>query len=41
MAHEFLEKFHHQSFSVGQQLGFKFEQLPLLILIVKKLEGKL
>ncbi|XP_046638787.1 vesicle-fusing ATPase 1-like [Daphnia pulicaria] len=39
MAHEFLEKFHHQSFSVGQQLGFKFQELPLLILIVKKLEG--
>jgi hypothetical protein len=41
MAREFSAKFHHHGFSVGQQFGFKFKELPLLILIVKKLEGKL
>jgi vesicle-fusing ATPase len=41
MALEFLAQFHHQSFSVGQQLVFPFQGKQLLILIVKELEGKL
>jgi vesicle-fusing ATPase len=41
MAREFSAKFHHHGFSVGQQLVFQFQELPLLILIVKELEGKL
>jgi vesicle-fusing ATPase len=40
MAREFLAQFHHQSFSVGQQLVFQFQEKKLLILIVKELEGK-
>ncbi|EFX83007.1 hypothetical protein DAPPUDRAFT_240520 [Daphnia pulex] len=39
MAREFSAQFHHQSFSVGQLLVFPFQELPLLILIVKELEG--
>ncbi|XP_046631152.1 vesicle-fusing ATPase 1-like [Daphnia pulicaria] len=39
MAREFLAQFHHQSFSVGQQLVFQFQEKKLLILIVKELEG--
>lgn len=39
MAREFLAQFHHQSFSIGQQLVFQFQEKKLLILIVKELEG--
>nr|SVE74412.1 EOG090X0CAY [Daphnia barbata] len=39
MAREFLQKFHHQSFSLGQQLVFQFSEKKLLILIVKELEA--
>lgn len=41
MAREFLAQFHHQSFSIGQQLVFQFQEKKLLILIVKELEGKI
>lgn len=40
MAREFLAQFHHQSFSVGQQLVFSFQEKKILLLIVKELEGE-
>ncbi|XP_046439782.1 vesicle-fusing ATPase 1-like [Daphnia pulex] len=39
IAREFSAKFHHHGFAVGQQLVFQFQELPLLIIIVKELEG--
>ncbi len=38
MACEFLAQFHHQTFSVNQQLAFKFQE-KILLLTVKELEG--
>nr|CAH0108085.1 unnamed protein product [Daphnia galeata] len=39
MAREFLAQFHHQSFSIGQQLVFQFQEKKLLHLTVKELDG--
>ncbi len=39
MAREFLMQFPKQSFTVGQQLVFSFEEKKLLALNVKEIEG--
>lgn len=39
MAREFLAQFHHQTFSVGQQLAFNFQEKKILHLVIKELEG--
>lgn len=40
MAKEFLYRFSGQAFTVGQLLAFSFNDRPVLLLVVKDLEGE-